>query len=84
VRELDLPDRSVDHDHRGFGHNPHWHRTADLANHRFFRRRVRDGPLLDDAHLLDRRTLPDQAQGKGLPILIMTVLYFIALSLFLL
>ena len=35
-------------------------------------------------HKLDRRTLPDQAQGKVLPILIMTVLYFIALSLFLL
>jgi hypothetical protein len=35
---------------RGFGHNLHRHRSGELADLRFFRRPVRDGPLLDDAH----------------------------------
>ena len=34
--------------------------------------------------VLNRRALPDQAQGKGLLIIIITAMYFITLSLFLL
>jgi hypothetical protein len=34
--------------------------------------------------VLNRRALPDQAQGKGLLIIIITAVFFIALSLFLL
>jgi hypothetical protein len=49
VREQDLSDGSVEHDHYRYGHHPDRHRTGGLADHRFFRRRIRDSPLLDDA-----------------------------------
>jgi hypothetical protein len=66
--------------HRGFDHNPHRHRIGGLADHRFLRRGVRDGL---DAMMLNRRTLSEQALGQGLLITI-TVLFLMALTLFLL
>jgi hypothetical protein len=76
----------VDHDHHRFDHHPHRHRVGGLADHRFFRRRVRDGPLLDDAHSAQSGALPNEIRLKGwrLPIIAITALLFISLSLFLL
>jgi hypothetical protein len=66
--------------HSEFDHNLHRHRTGGLAGHRFRRQGVHDGLHAMMLIVLNRRPLSEQALG---PLITITVLFLMALSLFL-